>query len=145
MDGADGVFADNRLVLLHKHGVSARTRFLRFADGGVCAFAPLPDDTIIVSAEPDAVAILPGVVLNETAHRLGIAVSGLEIEPGFAVDAVAGGKRFHVHLARFTAVDPPFDLAAAIGARFIDLTEARGMPSFSLMLMRHTYEAVMGG
>lgn len=141
----DDLLAANRLVFLHKHGVSARTRFLRFADGGICGFTPLPRDATLAPRADRAVELLPTALLAAAARRLGIAASGLALEADFAVDAFVGGDRVQVHLARFTDRDPPFDLAERIGARFIDLSAARGMYPASLALMRDAYEVVIGG
>ena len=33
---------DYRVILYHKQSTSARTRFLLFASGSVCAFEPIP-------------------------------------------------------------------------------------------------------
>ena len=37
-----------RLILFHKHPMSARMNFLRFQNGGVCAFKPLPKLAAII-------------------------------------------------------------------------------------------------
>ncbi len=141
---ADGeLVADNRLVFLHRHVVSARTRFLRFADGSVCAFRPLPDDAVAAPRAQGAVLPFSGGLLAEAARRLAVGPETLALEPDFAVDVLAGERRIHIHLVHFCQMDPPFAAAEVIGARFIDLAAARGMPATELALMRGAYELVI--
>jgi len=50
-----------------------------------------------------------------------------------------------VFLARFTTIDPPFAAAATQGAEFVELPQARNLPSTELLLLRKAYELVIGG
>jgi hypothetical protein len=58
------------------------------------------------------------------------------------VDAPEG--LIEVFLARFTSIDPPFDWAEQHGARFIDLTRARGLRDVELQILRRAYEQILG-
>jgi hypothetical protein len=110
-----------RLILFHKQRSSARTRFLRFADT-VLACGPLP------AAE----------------ERMALPSGSLEIVADFQRDVDAGAGTVPVLLAGFTSIDPPFAAAEAIGARFVAITEARGLPPVELELLRHAYEVLIG-
>ncbi len=139
-----------RFILYHKHHASARTRFLCFAQQSVLFPQPLPalsqhyDET---TAEPPASVIEPhpAMLLHELATALEINVDGLELEPDYVerVDTTDGVVR--VFLVRFTAIDPPFELAQKLDAAFIDLTQARTLPATELLLLRRGYEVIMEG
>jgi hypothetical protein len=110
-----------RLILFHKQKTSARTRFLRFADT-VLAFGPVP------AAE----------------ERMALPVGSLEVVAEFEMDVDTADGTVPVLLAGFTSIDPPFASAEAIGGRFVAITEARGLPSAELELLRHAYEVLIG-
>lgn len=139
-----------RVILLHKHGTSARTRFLRYREGTVLAFAPLPKlsalyDETLPPPDPAVVEYHPAMVLKQLAQYLDLAVESLQLEPEYhaLVDTPQGPVR--VLLVAVTTIDPPFAQAEAIDARFVDLTQARDLPPVELLLLRRAYEAVMEG
>ena len=65
-----------------------------------------------------------------------------EAEFSAAVDTPDGAIR--VRLATFTAIDPPFGAAEALGGRFIAITEARGATPVELELLRQAYSVLLG-
>jgi len=138
-----------RIILFHKHGTSARTRFLRFADDTVCAFAPLPplaqviDETVEVP-HPQ-VECHPAMKLKEAAERLQLPLEMFELESEYCMWVDASGGAIRILLVRLTSIDPPFEAAETIGGQFIDLTQARDLPSVELLLLRRAYEVVLGG
>lgn len=135
-----------RLVMYHKQATSARTRYLRLPDGGVCAFQPLPDDAEL-SFETTEGDVLPhpGAVIAAAEHWLELEAGGLEFQGEFRARATTGGSELSVFLLRFTAIDPPFEEVDRVGARFIAITEARGLPSAELEILRKSYEYIMEG
>lgn len=138
-----------RIILFHKHGTSARTRFLRFADNTVCGFAPLPQLAAIIddadTPPQPQVETHPAMKLKEAAERLQLPATALELESEFNMWVDAPGGAIRILLVRLMDIDPPFDAAEALGARFIDLTEARDLPAVELLLLRRAYEVVLGG
>lgn len=139
----------DRIIFFHKHGTSARTRFLCFAEDTVCGFAPLPQlaqirDDIVNPPSPQ-VETHPAMLLKEAAERLALPPSSLELEPEYNMWVDIPGGPARVLLARFTDIDPPFSNAEALGARFIDLTQARHLPEVELLLLRRAYEVILGG
>jgi hypothetical protein len=50
-----------------------------------------------------------------------------------------------VFLARFTSIDPPFEIAERLDAEFIYLTQAADLVRLELDLLRSAYETIMGG
>ena len=135
-----------RLILYHKQATSARTRFLRFRYGGVCGPDGLPADVELQSDSPTRAAIVthPAMLLRAAEVQLSLPRGELEPDAGFHCRIVSGGNASDVFLAHFTAIDPPFDAAAAVGAAFIDLTQARGLPTAELSILRLAYEHVLG-
>lgn len=139
----------SRIILFHKQGTSARTRFLRFADDTVCSFAPLPKLAQVLGGtdtrQQPAVEIHPAVLLKEAAHRLQLPLTAFELEPEYGMWVDAPGGAIRILLAGFTTIDPPFAAAEAVGAGFIDLTEARDLSGVELLLLRRAYEVILGG
>jgi len=133
-----------RLILYHKHPTSARTRFLRLAHGGVCGLEALPSDAAIADDAGARVVGHPAMLLRAAERLLGLDSGRLEGDAGFHCRITAGGGTSDVFLAHFTDIDPPFNAADAIGAGFIDLTQARGLPPVELQLLRRAYEHVLG-
>jgi hypothetical protein len=136
---------DTRLVLFHKQGTSARTRFLRFADS-LLAFAPLPAGAVL-RAETEAqgnVLPHPASLLKQAEERLGLPPGSLLVEPEFCALADTPQGEVQILLAGFTTIDPPFVAANDIGGRFIAITEARGLPPLELELARRAYTVILG-
>ena len=137
-----------RVILYHKQSTSARTRFLALSYGGVCAFEGLPEGSKVMDEdEADGVAEVtphPALLLAEGERRLGMSQGSLEADAGFRVRVDAAGEALDVYLAHFTSIDPPFETAEANGARFLDITQARGMPEPELLVLRRAYEWILG-
>ena len=136
---------DYRVILYHKQATSARTRFLRFGNGTVCAFEPLPMPAQLLDASPDNTVMHPAAALHAVEQQLGFAAGTLKAEAEYHHSIEVPRGRIHILLASIDALDPPFELAEHAGASFIDLTQARGLPQIELALLRHAYELVLGG
>lgn len=137
---------DYRVVLFHKQKTSAKTLFLKHADGSICAFGAFrePAELLDEVGAPDNVVPHPALITREVAGRLGVAADALEFEPEFQAEVSYGSRRAPVYLLRMTAEDPPRDLVGDWGARFIAITEAREQPLVELELLRRAYEAILG-
>ena len=139
------------LILYHKQSTSARTRFLRLCHGGICAPEALPLDASLDDqrgedgASPAATLTThPGMLLRDVERQLDLPRGSLESDLGFRCQVFVAGAPRDVYLAHFTSIDPPLEAAEAVGAAFIDLTQARGLPSAELSLLRQAYEHVLG-
>ncbi|WP_058556690.1 hypothetical protein [Thiohalocapsa sp. ML1] len=136
------------LVVYHKQSTSARLRFLRPAHGGICTDAVLPATTVVhpgaCGAAGGPVRQHPGILLRNAEAALSLPRGCIESDGGFRCHVVADGVCAEVHLAQFKAIDPPLAAAAAAGASFIELSQARGMPAPELALLRLVYEHVLG-
>lgn len=134
-----------RLVLFHKQGTSARTRFLRF-EASLLAFAPLPAGAVLrdESAPQGKVMPHPAPVLKQAEEKLGLPPGSLRAETEFHAVADTPEGELPILLAGFTSIDPPFIAANALGGRFVALTEARGLPPLELELARRAYTTILG-
>ena len=136
---------DTRLVLFHKQGTSARTRFLRFADS-LLAFAPLPAGAVLLAEDEPQGAVLPhpASMLKQAEEKLGLPPGSLLAEADFCATVDTPHGEVQILLAGFTTIDPPFVAANDIGGRFIAITEARGLPPMEMELARRAYTAILG-
>jgi hypothetical protein len=134
-----------RLILYHKQATSARTRFLRFADT-LLAFTALPTLSAVrdEDAAQSSVVAHPAPVLRQAEQRLGLAQGDLRAAADYYAEVDTPDGTVPVLLAEFTAIDPPFDAAVAIGGRFVAITEARGLPAVELELVRRAYAVILG-
>ena len=137
-----------RLILYHKHSTSARTRFLRLGYGGVCAFEPLPTLSSYIDDgddfdDKDNIMLHPAQLISKAEQHMGLESGDLSADSDFHARVDTPSGVVHVYLARFTAIDPPFETVENIGGKFIALTEARGRPPAEMELLRQAYAVVM--
>jgi hypothetical protein len=143
--GGGAVFPAPRVILYHKQGASARTRFLRFPHG-VLTPGPLPTQSVArdegsAQAQPRP---LPAAWVREVALALGVADDQLRADPDYYAEADTPDGTVPVLLAEFTTLDPPFALAESYGGKFVALTEARGLPPVELEFLRRAYQTILG-
>jgi len=141
-------YADSlRLVMYHKQATSARTRYLRLADGGICAFQSLPGAAELHFEPCDEGSVLPhpAAAIAAAEHWLDLVPGSLEFQGEFRARAQTAVGELSIYLLRFTAVDPPFQAASDVGASFIAITEARGLPRAEMEILRKSYEYIMEG
>jgi hypothetical protein len=142
-----------RLILYHKQSTSARTRFLRFADS-MLAFSPLPPKSAVrEEGSPQSnIVAHPAPFLRQAEQHLGLAQGALRAEADYYAEVDTGvgtgvdnpGGTVAILLAEFTAIDPPFEAAEAVGGRFVAITEARDLPAVELELVRRAYTVILG-
>lgn len=137
---------NTRLIMYHKHSTSARLRFLKLSYGGVCGFDPLPTLSQLIDDQPEEeVTMHPAANVSDAVKRLGISSADLEIDSEYKAFVEVPDGVVQVYLARFTSIDPPFDVVEAHGGEFVDLTQARNVTQIELELLRKAYEVVMTG
>ncbi|MES9812513.1 MAG: hypothetical protein ABW161_06575 [Candidatus Thiodiazotropha sp.] len=136
---------DYRVILYHKQATSARTRFLKFSHDSVCAFDSIPKLAQLVKGVPANTVLHPTAVLQELEGELGLDAGSLKAEAEYQHSVEVPGGTIQVILSNITTVDPPFEQVEKANARFIDLTQARGLPKIELELLRYAYELVLGG
>jgi len=133
-----------RVMLYHKQATSARTRFVCFAGDSVLGFESVATLAQLDDAKAGNTRLHPAAILRETEQRLGLPQDSLQAEPQFQHGIDVPGGVVQVLLASITSIDPPFAAVEQAGGRFIDLTQARGLPPVELELLRHAYELVLG-
>lgn len=134
-----------RIIFYHKHPTSARTRFLKWAYGNVCAFEPLPTLAQINDRDAMNTVFHPAAILRDAATRLSLEPGMLKAESDYRFSVEVPDGMVQILLVSIETIDPPFAEAGAMGASFIDLTQARGLPPVELELLRAAYELVLGG
>lgn len=137
-----------RFLLYHKQATSARTLFLRFANGSVLAPEPLPFLSMPLEEEAEdmaAGATHPAALALKLASALGIAPEIVQIEPEYRERIDTPDGIVHVHLARLSTMDPPRALFEPGGATFRALGELRGGHPAEMALLRKAYEFALGG
>jgi hypothetical protein len=135
-----------RLIMYHKHNTSARLRFLKLSYGGVCGFEPLPTLSQLLDEKPEeCVTAHPAPLVSEAERHLGMVMGELEAEGEYQAYVEVPDGVVQVYLARFTSIDPPFEMAAAHGGEFVDLPQARNIHQVELELLRKAYETIMTG
>lgn len=138
----------SRVILYHNNPASARLRFLRFSYHRVCYPEALPALSVLSDTLSDAshsIAIHPAATIQQVEKQLHLESGELQVEGEYRASVDVAGGPVSVFLARFNSIDPPFELAQMIGARFIDLNEARDLPQVELELLRKAYELILGG
>lgn len=143
-------YKDTRFILYHKSSSSGRTVFFRPASGGVCVFDGLPKlaqiiDEIIKPNEDDNVITLPTPLLTDIANWLGLDRNELEIDNDYFEQVDVADGLLNIYLVRFKIIDPPFEAAERVDAKFCLLTELRDLEPAELDLLRQAYTAIMGG
>lgn len=130
-----------RMLLCHKHPVSARLHFLVPQHGGVVLPAPLP--ALAVFAERHAhspVQAHPACALRQLQEDLGI---GRALEPvgEFHVSLEVPGLLLPIYLAAL----PGHELCPApVDTRWIELPQSIGMPWLDRELLRRAYALLIG-
>ena len=138
--------APARLILVHKQRTSAMVRFLRY-DDGIVAPEPFPKLSQVLGEDEEVdgadVVAHPAMLVNQVAGQLGLRADDIDLETDFSSNVDTPQGVAPVYLGRITTIDPPFEVAEIIGARFINITEARDMTPSELELLRRAYLCVM--
>lgn len=112
--------------------------------GGLPKLAQIIDD-IIKPGEDNNVITLPTPLLKDVASWLGLKKDELEIDGEFFEQVDVADGLLNIYLVRFKIIDPPFEAAERVGAKFCLLTELRDLMPADLDLLRQAYTAIMGG
>jgi hypothetical protein len=137
-----------RLILFHKHPVSARMHFLYFENGGVCAFKPLPKLASIVEQnvlKDTECVIHPSTISNWGEQQLGLQFGVLQAETEFCERVEVPKGEITVYLAGFKGHATPDDEVKRYDAKFITLMECVGIAPVEMLLLQKAYGVIMGG
>lgn len=118
------------LIVYHKQATSARTRFLRGAQG--CLFH---------GESVEGAAVHPAGLIQELADTLRIGISDMALDHDFRAPGEAQGS---VWLVQVKTIDPP-QIEHLMDHRFVSLLDARDLPEPELELLGAAYRTVLGG
>lgn len=143
------ITAENtRFILFHKHPVSAKTRFLKMAGGTVCGPEALPPLSALkedYERSDDRVVFHPSVVAEMAARTLGVSSADLLVETTFRQQVEIPRDTLTVYLIGFKGHGTPDEMLAGQNHRFINLTQAFGLPPVEMELLRRAYTTIMEG
>lgn len=130
-----------RVLVCHKHPVSARLRFLVPQRGGVVLPQPLPRLAVFAEAPAQGDPLIhPAHALRSLQRELGVE-KPLELVGDYRVGLEVAGAVLPVFLAALDGHEP---CPAVIGTRWIELTQSIGMPWLDRELLRRAYEVLIG-
>ncbi|MGD8591813.1 MAG: hypothetical protein PVF82_03220 [Gammaproteobacteria bacterium] len=139
---------NTRLILFHKHPVSARMHFLYFRHGGVCAFKPLPKLASIVEknvVDDVGSVIHPSTISNWGEKQFGLQSGVLQAETEFCERVEVPKGEITVYLAGFKGHTTPDDEVNRYEAKFVTLMECVGIAPVEMLLLQKAYGVIMGG
>ena len=139
---------NTRLILFHKHPVSARMHFLHFQYGGVCAFKPLPKLAAIVEQNEvkDAEFVIhPSTISNWGEQQLGLKPGALKTEADFCERVEVPKREIAVYLVGFSGYEPPDATLSKLGSKFVSLMQCVGGAPVEMLLLQKAYRVIMGG
>lgn len=137
-----------RIILFHKHPVSASMHFLYFQHGGVCAFKPLPKLASIIDPKEKDIAntvLHPAAITKWSEEQLGMESGSLQAETEFCERVEVPKGEITVYLAGFKGYEIPDDQMDQLNAKFISLMECVGIPPVEMLLLQKAYGVIMGG
>lgn len=139
------VFDHNRVILCHFDTYSAASLFARYGTS-VLTPSPLPDGACPIPA-PSGITERhdPEKVLEALLAKYDFAPGELKLAEGFQEWMASPNGTIRIHLAKFTAFDPPREEIEATGGIFKPISELRGTPAIELDLLRTAFNLVMSG
>lgn len=141
--------SNTRLILFHKHPVSANLQFLYFSYGGVCAFNSLPALSALI--DDDAVAdycssvIHPSSISSWAEQKLQLESGALQAETEFYEMVEVPNGKISIYLAGFAGYEVPHSFLSQCGARLVSLMECVGIAPVEMLLLQKAYRVIMGG
>ena len=135
-----------RFITCHKHPVSGRLRFVRFAAGDICGVEPLPKLSVLAGRGELAVAVHPASALKRLAASLDMPESWLSIQGEFRLHLEvphqhAPGGLLPVYLAAVAGYELPL---LPRGNTWLELPDSFALPYLQREILRAAYEYLMG-
>lgn len=141
--------SDTRVIIFHKHPVSAKVRFLKHAYGGICGFDALPDLAAVLDDEllqkDDKVINHPVVIARQAEKALGLEEGVLDIASEYLQRLDVPQGVIDVYLLGLLGHEAPEQQLQKHGASLHLITEMRSLPPAEMELLRRAYVAIMEG
>ena len=139
----------NRIIIFHKHPVSAKVRFLRQAYGGICGFDSLPKLSSIIEddaqSEQDNVVTHPLQITHEAEKYLSLEKDSLQLENEYQQRVEVPDGVVSIYLAGIKGHDTPDQKLEENNTQLQLITEMRGLIPVEMLLLRRAYEVIMEG
>lgn len=132
-------------IIYHKHRSSARTQFVRFSHGGVVGPESLPALTCTAEEDIDEDQQKKQELIEAIRDYFGLEKSEVCLDEDYKGAVETPSMIRPVYLVSIDTLDPPFIQVEKQGAKFIALTETRGLPDFELLLLQKAYKVIMEG
>lgn len=148
MTTATSSLENSRFIFFHKHPVSAKTRFLKLAHGGVCGpelLPPLSQLNNDFERDDEKVVLHPGLLTDLAAKGLGLNSGDLVVDLTYRQQVEIPHNLLTVYLVGFKGHDTPDEYLAEQSNRFISITQAFGLPPVEIELLRRAYATIMEG
>lgn len=129
-----------RFLVCHKHPISARLRFVRFPDGGICAPRPLPKLSVLADSGGISVAAHPAAALHTLCRTLQIADEKLMLLAECRTLVEIPGGLLPIYLTALVGDDPP---PLPPGHTLIGLPDCFALPPVERELLRAAYDYLM--
>jgi len=142
-------FKNTRVILFHKHPISANLHFLSFPHGGVSAFKKLPTLSAIVDDTDDidrfGITLHPAVVSAWAEKKLQLTSGSLRTEPEFHETIEVPNGHIQVFLTGIASDQALQETQAKNEVKLLGLLECIGMSPVEMLLLQRAYRVIMGG
>ncbi|MEJ2141959.1 MAG: hypothetical protein P8Y24_06330 [Gammaproteobacteria bacterium] len=88
---------------------------------------------------------MPTPLLKGLTEWLQLEADDIEIDSEFYEKVDVAGGPITIYLVRFKDIEPPYEAAERVDAKFVLLTEMRDLPPAELDLLRRAYAVIMEG
>ncbi|MGD8569105.1 MAG: hypothetical protein PVJ39_13535 [Gammaproteobacteria bacterium] len=139
---------NTRLIVFHKHPMSARLNFLQFSYGGVCAFSPLPKLVSLVDKgahSETGPVIHPSTITNWAEKQLGLKHGALRLEVEFYERVEVPKGEIAIYLAGIDGHETPDSELQKKDVQSISLMACVGIAPVEMLLLQKAYRVIMGG
>lgn len=138
-----------RVILFHKHPMSANLHFVYFPYGGVSGFSKLPTLSSIVEENDDTsenyLAMHPALINAWAEQQLDLSAGSLQIEPEFNEVVEIPSGYINVFLAGFTQYPELEKAQSKHDVELLNLLQCIGIAPVEMLLLQKAYRVIMGG
>ena len=134
-----------RFIACHKHPVSGRLHFIRFATADICGVEPLPKLAVLANCSEAAVVTHPAAALRELARYLDMPEDWLSLLGEFRLylevpHQYAPGGLLPIYLAAIAGYELPM---LPVGNQWIEMPDSFAQPYLQREILRAAYEYLM--
>lgn len=139
---------NTRVILFHKHPMSANLHFVCFPHGGVTAFEGLPALSVVDEQEPLIdefnIAVHPSVVSTWVERELDLQSGTLATEVEYCESVEVPGGHIRVYLLGFMQFSVLQKAQLRHGLKLRGLLDCIGLAPVEMQLLKKAYRVIMG-